>query len=178
MMPYRFRPSAGFLLLGVVALTSIAFFAWGLATPPLDRLRRLQAELESGERGPLHAAERSLIERSLRDYPELAAAWLDGRSLGIVSRHESGLVDNGYAYLVRDSKRASTIEVTLTPGQKRGATVSARMGDRKAKGVLEAEQPWRWAIPGGAEATLVEILIEPVGGKKPPPVVLQLREAP
>jgi hypothetical protein len=178
MIPYRARPSLGFVLSVIVAVTTVAFFAWGLATPPLDELRRLHIELETGERGPLQVRERTLIEKSLQRYPDLAAAWLDGRAVGIISRHEGGLVDNGYAYLIRSKASRAMLEVSLAVGQEPGATVSARVGDRHVGGTLVAERPWRWPLVGGTHAELVEVLITSDRQKRPPPVLVRVLEAP
>jgi hypothetical protein len=178
MIAYRRRPSAGFLVIIVVAAMSVAFFAWGLSTPPLDRLRQLEAELEAGERGALHPAERALLEKSLKRYPELAATWLDGARVRIISRHEGGLIDKGYAYLVKRAGEVATLEVSLTPGQKHGVTVSARVGEQKSRAVVEPDRPWLWKVGRASEAELVELVIDSNGRKKPTPVLVRVLEAP
>ncbi len=73
-IPYRFRPSLGFLLLVVVSVATVLFFGWGLREPPLDIVWRVQHGLRQGPAVELTAAERVALERALASHPELRLA--------------------------------------------------------------------------------------------------------
>ncbi len=73
-IPYRFRPSLGFLLLIVVAIATTVFFAWGLQEPDLDVAWRVEHRLQKGAALELTADERAALERALAGHPELGLA--------------------------------------------------------------------------------------------------------
>ena len=98
---HRARPGSGFVFLVAVALAGVAFFAWGLRTPALDKVWRLQLELMLGDRVELTGTERQLLQDTLERYPGLADHMLDGAACGLISAHVGGTVDAGHAYAVR-----------------------------------------------------------------------------
>jgi hypothetical protein len=160
-----------------MVVMTIGFFSWGLSAPPLDELWRLGVELEMGERGPLVRRERALVERSLQRHPQLAQNWLDGAATGFISRHHAGLVEIGYAYLVRSKSGHAILEVSLAPRQEGPVKVQARSGDATAQGELVPERPWSWRLPAtGAYPELVEVIVQR-DSKRPPLVVVRLAEA-
>lgn len=73
-LPYRFRPSLGFLLLLVVSVSTVVFFAWGLQEPDLDIVWRIQHGLRQGPAVELTAAESAAFQRALASHPELGLA--------------------------------------------------------------------------------------------------------
>ena len=81
-IPYRFRPSLGFLLLIVVSVATVIFFAWGLQEPDLDIVWRVQHGLRQGPSVELTGSEQAALERALVKYPELRLAIdADGRAV-------------------------------------------------------------------------------------------------
>ncbi len=85
LIPYRFRPSFGFLLLIVVSVATVLFFAWGLQEPDLDIVWRVQHGLRQGPFVELTGSERAAVERALVDHPELRLA-IDSEGRAVRSR--------------------------------------------------------------------------------------------
>ncbi len=127
-LPYRVRPGAGFVVVVIVVLASAGFLAFGARTPVLDEVWKMQIELETGTRGPLDDAEFDAFQDTLLRYPEFADNLVDG-SHGIISAHESGLVDGGYVYLVRKSKADPGV-VKVVSARNNGKDVSLRISSR------------------------------------------------
>jgi hypothetical protein len=113
------RPSLGFILvIGSYALT-LAFFAWGLSTPPLDRVWQLHHELKIGRAYALTPEEKDLLSGAMRRHSALAAALLPSGQIGIISAHRDGWIDTPEVTLIR-TPRASTVRFLLdiqTPPQ-------------------------------------------------------------
>ncbi|HZN93543.1 MAG TPA: hypothetical protein VFB81_12605 [Myxococcales bacterium] len=146
-VPYRARPGAGFVLLVASVAAAAAFFAWGAATPGLQRVWRLQVELEIGKRPPLKAKERALFQETLERYPTLADALLDGTPAGAISAHEQGLVESGYAYVVRkDAAGARAIRLSAPPGATAPVALELRGPWGVEKATLDPARPFLWAL--------------------------------
>jgi hypothetical protein len=159
-VPYRARPGAGFVLLVASGAAAVAFFAWGAATPRLQRVWRMQVELEIGKRPPLKPKERALLQETLARYPALADALLDGRPSGVISAHEQGHVESGYAYLVRkDAAGARAIRLS-TPPEATGEVALELRGPWGAESItLHPERPFLWALrEEGPFPQLLEVL--------------------
>jgi hypothetical protein len=84
-IPYRFRPSLGFLLLILVSVATVIFFAWGLQEPDLDIVWRVQHGLRQGPSVELNESDRAALERALVSHPELRLA-IDGEGRAVRSR--------------------------------------------------------------------------------------------
>ncbi len=79
-IPYRYRPSFGFLLVVFSLLALGLFFRWGLSEPDLDKVWRIQHRLRQGEAVVVTGGERNAVERCLLRHPELElAVEADGR---------------------------------------------------------------------------------------------------
>lgn len=160
---YRRRPSAGFILLFLVALGAAAFFAWGLTRPRLDEVWRIAIELELGERPALSGAELRHLQDALADHPQLADSMAEGEHAGVFSAHEDGRVEGGYAYLVRRSAREpGRLEVAFAGSETRGAVeVTARTTRERESGRAEPGKPFAWRLPdSGPFPQLVEIRLK------------------
>jgi len=72
-LPYRYRPSPGFLFLVICAVGAILFLAWGFSTPDLDRAWWGITRIEAGEASELTPEEADALGRLRERYPELAA---------------------------------------------------------------------------------------------------------
>jgi hypothetical protein len=72
LIPYRFRPSLGFLWLLAVAIGSVWFVIWGLQEPDLDVVWRVQESRRQGQPISLSAGEQAALERAASRHPELA----------------------------------------------------------------------------------------------------------
>jgi hypothetical protein len=95
------RPSLGFSLVVATYALTVGFFAWGLSTPPLDRVWQLHHELKIGRVYKLSKEDRQLLESSMHSHPSLAAALLDSGQAGIISAHRGGWIDTPYVTIVR-----------------------------------------------------------------------------
>lgn len=81
-LPYRYRPSAGFLFLVASGIAVILFLAWGFAQPDLDRAWWGAARLEREPQAALTEDEAAALKRSLERYPDLAGnLGPDGRAV-------------------------------------------------------------------------------------------------
>lgn len=146
-IPYRARPGAGFVLLLGSAAAAVAFFAWGAVTPRLQRVWRMQVELEIGKRPPLKPKERALLQETLVRYPDLADALLDGKRSGVISAHEQGQVESGYAYLVRkDPAGARAIRLSAPPDATGPVALELRGPWGVQAATLALDRPFRWAL--------------------------------
>ncbi len=160
-VPYAVRPGAGFLLLALVTLLALLFFAWGLSTPRLDRVWRLSLELRLGRKKPLSHGDFSSLQRSLCEHPELAEDFLEGRAMRLISAHRDGLVGGTYAYLVRRAgSPALGVEISVPEsGKKREIALRARTAGEHADGRAAPGEPFTFTPPGqGKCATLIEII--------------------
>ncbi|HET6337212.1 MAG TPA: hypothetical protein VFG30_28500 [Polyangiales bacterium] len=108
----RRRPTAGFVTVCVVYLAVAAFFAWGLATPDLDRVWTLHHELKSGRVGAPSERDRAVLIRSMKRHPELAEALLRESEIGLISSNMEGWIATSEATIVR-TKRATAQELQL-----------------------------------------------------------------
>jgi hypothetical protein len=154
------RPGAGLIVLGVSLLGAACFFAWGFATPPLEKVWRIQIELGLGEREALSESEFRLLQDTLRRYPDLAHSMLEEEVAGLVSANRAGVVDVGYAYLVRQH-----------PGVPRRLQISA-IGDQRvrlavrtlaasAAGETRRGEAYTWEIPNeGPFPQLIEVRLD------------------
>jgi hypothetical protein len=114
------RPSLGFSLVVATYALSIAFFAWGLSTPPLDRVWQLHHELKIGRIYKLSKDDRRLLIDSMRQHPSLANALLDSGQVGIISAHRDGWIDTPHVTIVRTPRSPAALRLLLdiqTPPQ-------------------------------------------------------------
>jgi hypothetical protein len=113
-------PSLGFSLVVFTYLVSIAFFAWGLDTPPLDRVWQLHHELKIGRTYKLSKEDRSLLQSAMLRHPALAAALLDSGQAGIISANRDGWIDTPHVTVLRTPRSPAALSLVLdiqTPPQ-------------------------------------------------------------
>jgi hypothetical protein len=114
------RPSIGFSLVVATYALSVAFFAWGLSTPPLDRVWQLHHELKIGRVYKLSKEDRRLLLDSMREHPALASALLDAGQVGIISAHREGWIDTPHVTIIRTPHSPAALRLLLdiqTPPQ-------------------------------------------------------------
>lgn len=114
------RPSLGFSLVVATYVLTIAFFAWGLTTPPLDRVWQLHHELKIGRIFKLAKDDRRLLIDAMREHPALASALLDAGQVGIISAHRDGWIDTPHVTIIRTARSPATLRLMLdiqTPPQ-------------------------------------------------------------
>lgn len=70
-IPYRYRPTLGFVMLVLSWAFVVAFFWWGAQRPDLDVVWELYDRLQAGESVSLCPEERDALERTLSRHPEL-----------------------------------------------------------------------------------------------------------
>jgi hypothetical protein len=107
LIPYRYRPTLGFLLVCAVYTGCVLFLAWGASPPDLDRVWFLEKELRTGVRTELSEGDLAAIFRSLERHPELSRGLLEGRDLGLLSVPDQGYLESDLAYILRAPGTAS-----------------------------------------------------------------------
>lgn len=114
------RPSVGFCLVALTYGLTVAFFAWGLSTPPLDRIWRLHHELKIGRVYDLSRDDRELLLAAMSRHGKLATALLSSGEIGIVSAHRDGWIDTPSVTIIRTPRAAAVTGIVLdvqTPPQ-------------------------------------------------------------
>ena len=145
-VPYRARPSLGFLLGVMIVLGVGSFIAWGIQTPDLDVIWRLSHELKLGRRPPLTHREREILQAGLIRFPALANELRHGSS-ALISRNEDGWVTTSYAYLIRESP-AALARVEVTPGAAQGSIrICANLGQASQCAQATPGRPFSWTPP-------------------------------
>jgi hypothetical protein len=114
------RPSFGFSMVVATYTLSVAFFAWGLSTPPLDRVWQLHHELKTGRTWKLSKDDRRLLLTSMAAHPALAQSLLDAGQAGIISANRDGWIDTPHVTIVRTPRSPANLRLILdvqTPPQ-------------------------------------------------------------
>jgi hypothetical protein len=157
------RPSLGFSLVVITYLMSIAFFAWGLGTPPLDRVWQLHHELKIGHIYKLSKEDRSLLLSAMSRHPALATALLDSGQAGIISANRDGWIDTPHVTIIRTPRSPAALKLVLdiqTPPQHIPYEIEIdgsnweRELNVESRGVMTVELP---APPGSPELITVKI---------------------
>ncbi|MEE8410230.1 MAG: hypothetical protein V3T05_11535 [Myxococcota bacterium] len=168
-LSYRARPSIGFLLLVAVAGGTAVFFSWGLRTPPLDEVGRMDIELALGSRPALTGTERDLLQAALVRHAALGAFLIEDKHAGIFSANEDGYVEGKYAYLVRlSADDPAHLAVSYAGTRGYGAvSVHVRTATAKTRGETTSKAPFVWELPSaGPFPQLVEILLAKARGER------------
>jgi hypothetical protein len=116
----RQRPSVGFSLVVVTYALSVAFFAWGLSPPALDRIWQLHHELKIGRVYKLSKDERKLFLSAMVKHPALAGALLDSGEAGIISANRDGWIDTPHVTIIRTPRSPVNLRLLVdveTPSQ-------------------------------------------------------------
>jgi hypothetical protein len=146
----------GFCLIVLTYSLTLAFFAWALATPPLDRIWELHHQLKTGTAYALTRADRELASSALERYPALAEALLSAGQIGIISAQRDGWVDTPEVTILRTPRATLTQRILLevqTPPQHLPFRVTLagsgwqRSIDVQARGTLALELPAPGAVP-------------------------------
>lgn len=182
-VPYAARPGAGFVFLVLSAALCLAFFGWGLARPDLDVVAQLQLELRLGRRAPLSGEELRLLQRALCRHPKLAEDLLEGDGYGLISAHRRGLVEHGWAYLIRTVEQSQApVQVQVPAGlKKQHLKVRGRTAHAEIEGQASVDAPFSWTPPGeGPCPTLIELRTakKSEDGKKKTPALIRLGGGP
>jgi hypothetical protein len=114
------KPSIGFMAVVLTYGLTLAFFAWGMSTPPLDRVWRLHHELKIGKIYKLEKEDRELLSAAMARHPALAAALLPKGQIGIISAHRDGWIDTPHVTIIRTPRSSATLRIVLdvqTPPQ-------------------------------------------------------------
>ena len=168
-VPYRKKPSAGFVFLIAVAVATASFFAWGLGRPRLEEVWRLDIELGLGKRPPLSHAEMERLQTVLVDHPAVAEFLTEDKHAGVFSANDDGKVEGEYAYLIRHGGESPGVLTVSYAGPRKKGTVSvtARTLHSKHEGTTRRGEPYVWRLPdNGPFPQLVEIRLAPGDGKK------------
>ncbi|MBI4819760.1 MAG: hypothetical protein HY791_26030 [Deltaproteobacteria bacterium] len=177
-------PGAGLVVMAFGFVLAVSVLAFGLTTPRLDRVWRMEVELRLGVRPTLSKAEFRMFQDVLCDHPQLAASLVDEGDAALISRHRHGLVDHAYAYWVREAGHPKVgMVVTLPRDGREELTVSVRSGNEQLDGVVTHDRPLSWTPrPQGDCPTLVEVRVgRPRSGDdktEPNPFFISTRELP
>jgi hypothetical protein len=109
--PKRTLPSPGFAAVLLTYGSLLAFFLWGLSTPDLDRVWKLDLELKTGHITALSRGDYRVLERALAKYQDLAPALLSDKEIGIISEHSQGWIASPTAIVLRsrESERRRSV---------------------------------------------------------------------
>jgi hypothetical protein len=98
----------------------VAFFAWGLSAPALDRIWQLHHELKIGRVYKLSKDERKLFLSAMEKHPALAGALLDSGEAGIISANRDGWIDTPHVTIIRTPRSPVNLRLLVdveTPSQ-------------------------------------------------------------
>jgi len=156
----RLRPGGGFVLLALVSAAAIGFFGWGLVTPRLDAFWRLQVRLAIGG-APLDEREFDLVQKTIVRYPKIADNLLEGGQVGLISANDEGVVDVGYAYLLRTQPDARRLSVTASArAADNPITIHVRTLTERFEAEVSSAAPLSWGLPtSGRFPQLIEIRV-------------------
>jgi len=70
-IPYKYRPSFGFIVVVACLVLTAAFFVWGSARPDLDLAWEVTHRLRQGETVQLTPDEQAALRRAVEKHPEL-----------------------------------------------------------------------------------------------------------
>ena len=156
-------PSPGFLAVIVTYAAVVAFFFWGLATPPLHRVWEIHHLMKIGELYQLDEGDRALLEQAMAEHEDLTRDLLDGHELGIISEHLDGWITTPAATLLRtaDAAAVGALEIDVQAHDDLLPLEVVVRGDGW-KEKHEAERRGRISIPipappGGPEIIEIEI---------------------
>jgi hypothetical protein len=156
-------PSAGFVALCAVVAAAVAFFAFALRTPPLERVWELHHLLKIGQLDRLEPADRALLEEQLALHPGLGRDLLDGAGFGIVSAHLDGWLAGPRAILLRGGGAAAAGALELdvqAPVEALPLAVEVRGPGWRVERAVEEPGPIAVELPpAGAGTEIVEIEI-------------------
>jgi hypothetical protein len=107
------KPSPGFCLMVLTYSLTLAFFAWGLTTPALDRVWQLHHQLKTGAVYALTPADHELLVTALGRHPALAEALLSAGRIGIISAQRDGWIDTPEVTIVRTPRALARQRILL-----------------------------------------------------------------
>lgn len=166
------KPSPGFCLMVLTYSLTFAFFAWGLTTPPLDRVWQLHHQLKTGEVYALTPPDRELLVSAMARHPALAEALLSAGHIGIVSAQRDGWIDTPEVTILRTPRALSTRRILLeiqTPPEHIPYRVTLtgagwqRELEVRARGTLALDLP-----PPGAAPELLSLKLAGTGLRADP----------
>jgi hypothetical protein len=114
------RPSLGFCLMVLTYSLSLAFFVWGLGTPPLDRVWQMHHELKTGRLYALAPQDRELLASALNRHPALSEALLPAGQVGMISANRGGWIETPIVSIIRTPRAQPNQRLVLdvqTPPQ-------------------------------------------------------------
>ncbi len=164
-------PGAGFVLLVITCLISMGTIVWGMRTPPLERVWRLQLELRLGELHRLEPADWSLLQDTLLRFPMFTDHILNDAGCGIVSANLGGVIDSGVAYAVRrDAAACEHLVVSSPTGE--GLQLRVRTATVHAQGEANGS-PFGWRLPDADPfPQLIEVRLQDTGTSDLPAAML------
>jgi hypothetical protein len=166
------KPSPGFCLMVLTYSLTLAFFAWGLTTPPLDRVWQLHHQLKTGDVYALTHTDRELLVSAMARHPALAEALLSAGHIGIISAQRAGWIDTPEVTIIRTPRALVSQRLLLeiqTPPEHMPYRVALtgpgwrRELEVRARGTLTLDLP-----PPSGEPELLSLKLEGTGLRADP----------
>lgn len=158
MIPWKYRPGAGFVVLVATLVFAAAFLAWGASRPGLDAAWATLIELEIGRDVPL--ADIARLGATMQRHPGLADNVVDGLPFGLVGVEEG--VATGRIVIAVRQKADPAVRLVVQPAGTTAGAVSVRAGvaGTRKEGRASAAEPFTWRIPDDGpfpQITTIEI---------------------
>lgn len=160
MIPWRYRPGAGFVLFVTTTLLAGGFLAWGASTPPLDVVWSSLIQLEIG--GDVPPSSRARLRDALTRHSGFADNVLDGGRFRLLGTEVDGLARGRLVLAVRREPEPP-LTLTVQPGSSSPGRVRliARVGGTSREAFISADEPFVWRLPDdGPFPQMAEIEIE------------------
>jgi hypothetical protein len=144
-------------------LLAVAFLAWGLSTPDLDRVWTLHHELKIGKLGAPDNSDRKLLGRALRRHRELAHALLPAGEIGLISTHRDGWLATPSATIIRTPRSAERVLVldVETPRDLLPFRVDVRGYDWRRQAQVTQHKAYELSLPEPpSEPELIVVKLE------------------
>lgn len=113
-IPYRFRPSMGFVLLCLAFGITIKFFVWGLKPPLLDRVWKGDLALRTGKIVSMPDSLKEDLASAFKQHNDLATGLLDGGAFGQLNHTRDEWLTNDVGYLLRTEEAVGAWTLELT----------------------------------------------------------------
>jgi len=109
----KLRPSAGFMLLFISYSLLIATFAWGFATPELERVWALIQSMQRSQFTELAPKQVQTLKTALGHYPTLSRAFIGRAPVGFIEPTRDGWVSIPKSHVITSTqvRRALSLDV-------------------------------------------------------------------
>ena len=128
----KLRPSAGFVLLIISYSLLITTFAWGFATPELERIWALMQSMQRSQFAELAPKQVQTLKTALGHYPTLSRAFLGRAAIGFVEPTRDGWVSIPKSHVITSAQLRGALSVDVECQAPAGAFPISVMFERAA----------------------------------------------